>query len=66
MYVIAREGHIGFWWDGDTKLFVEEQSAIFPSRSDCLEYLQKFHSKDRAIEIIINIKKNGGKSILSF
>lgn len=65
MFVIEREGHLGFWWDGETPIFVEYNAGIFPSRSDCLEYLQKFHSKEKAIEIIMSIKKNG-KSILSF
>ena len=66
MFVIEREGHLGFWWSGETTLFVEEGAGIFPSRSACLEYLKKFHSEDRAIEIVMMIKKNGGKSILSF
>lgn len=65
MFVIEREGHLGFWWDGESAVFVEQNAGIFPSRSDCLEYLQKFHSKEKAIEIIMSIKKNG-KSILSF
>lgn len=65
MFVIEREGHLGFWWDGESTVFVEQSAGIFPSRSDCLEYLQKFHSKEKAIEIIMSIKKNG-KSILSF
>ena len=66
MFVIGREGHMGFWWDGETTLFVEENAGIFPSRSSRLQYLQKFHSKERAAEIIMLIKKSNGKSILSF
>ena len=66
MFVIEREGHMGFWWDGETTLFVEENAGIFPSRSSCLQYLQKFHSKEKAAEIIMLIKKSNGKSILSF
>lgn len=65
MFVIEREGHLGFWWDGESAIFVEHNAGIFPSRSDCLEYLQKFHSKEKAIEIIMSIKK-AGKSIISF
>ncbi|WP_405291895.1 hypothetical protein [Methanobrevibacter sp.] len=65
MFVIGREGHMGFWWDGESTLFVEEGSGIFPSRSSCLEYLKKFHTKDEAIEIIMMIKKGNGK-IYSF
>ena len=65
MFVIGCEGHMGFWWDGESTLFVEEGSGIFPSRSSCLEYLKKFHKKDEAIEIIMLIKKKKG-SILSF
>lgn len=65
MFVIEREGHLGFWWDGNTTMFVEEGGGIFPSRSSCLEYLKKFHSEDRAIEIIMTIKKGNGK-IYSF
>lgn len=65
MFVIEREGHLGFWWDGESPIFVEQNAGIFPSRSSCLEYLQKFHSKEEAVEIIVAIKK-AGKSILSF
>ena len=63
--MIEREGCIGFWWDDESTVFIEQNAGIFPSRSDCLEYLQKFYSKEKAIEIIMSIKKNG-KSILSF
>lgn len=65
MYVIQREGHLGFWWEGETTVFLEEGGGVFPSRSSCLKYLQKFHSKDRAVEIILSIQKNK-KSVLSF
>lgn len=65
MFVICRKGHLGFWWEGDTPIFVEEGGGIFPSRSECLEYLQKFHDKEKAVEIIMSIKKKKG-SILSF
>ena len=65
MYVIEREGHLGFWWEGETTVFIEEGGGVFPSRSSCLEYLQKFHPKEKAVEIIISIKKKNG-SILSF
>ena len=67
MFVIEREGHLGFWWDGESTVFVEKKAGIFPSRSSCLEYLKKFHSEDRAIEIVLMIKKSAGKkTILSF
>ncbi len=66
MYVIEREGHLGFWWNGENPVFIEKGGGIFPSRSDCMEYLQKFHSKERAVEIIMAIKKSSGKTILSF
>ena len=65
MYVIERGGHLGFWWEGDCPVFIEKDSGIFPSRSECLEYLQKSHTKEEAVEIIMSIKKNKG-SILSF
>lgn len=65
MYVIERDGHLGFWWEGETTVFIEEGGGVFPSRSSCLEYLQKFHSKEKAVEIILSIQKNK-KSILSF
>jgi len=65
MYVIQREGHLGFWWDGDKPVFLEKGGGVFPSRSDCLKYLIKFHSKEEAVEIILSIQKNK-KSILSF
>lgn len=65
MYVIERDGHLGFWWEGETTVFIEEGGGVFPSRSSCLEYLQKFHSKEKAVEIILSIKKKNG-SILSF
>lgn len=66
MYIIEREGHLGFYWDGESTVFVDEKAGIFTSRSDCLKYLQKFHPKEKAIEIIMMLKKNAGKSILSF
>ena len=65
MFVICREGHLGFWWEGDTSLFVEEKATIFPSRADCFEYLEKIHGRDKAVDIIVSIKKNK-KSIMSF
>ncbi len=65
MFVICRNGHLGFWWEGNCPVFVEKDSGIFPSRLSCLEYLQKFHSKEKAVEIIMSIKKKNG-SILSF
>ena len=65
MFVIEREGHLGFWWDGERTVFLEKGGGVFPSRSSCLEYLQKFHTKERAVEIILSIQKNK-KSILSF
>lgn len=65
MFVIEREGHLGFWWEGNTTVFIEEGGGVFPSRSSCLEYLQKFHSKERAVEIIVLLKKGNGK-IYSF
>ena len=46
MYVISKEGHMGYWWEGNTTLFVEEDSALFPSRADCLAYLEKYHPKE--------------------
>lgn len=65
MYVIQSEGHLGFWWEGDNPVFLEKGGGVFPSRSDCLEYLKKFHSKEEAVEIILSIQKNK-KSVLSF
>lgn len=65
MFVISREGHMGFWWDGDNTVFIEKGGGVFPSRSSCLEYLQKFYPKEKAVEIILSIQKNK-KSILSF
>ena len=66
MFVIERDGHMGFWWDGETPVYVEEEAGIFPSRSSCLEYLQKFHSKERAAEIIMLIKQGGTGKTYSF
>ena len=63
MFVIEREGHLGFWWDGESKVFVEEKAGIFPSRSSCLEYLKQFHSEDKAIE---GKKKAPGKLPMLF
>lgn len=65
MFVIEREGHLGFWWDGEKEIFLEDKSWVFPSRSSCLEYLQKFHSMKNAVDIIMMIKKGNGK-IYSF
>lgn len=66
MFVISNNGHLGFWWGGDTPIFVEKDSGIFPSRKSVLEYLQKFHSKEKAIEIIMMIQDSKGKSTFSF
>ena len=60
MYVIQGEGHMGFWWEG------EKGGGVFPSRSACLKYLEKIHGKEKAVDIIVAIKKSAGKSILSF
>lgn len=65
MYVIMREGHMGFWWDGISVIFLEDSCGIFPSRSACLSYLKGHHSEDRAVEIIMNIKRGAG-TIISF
>lgn len=62
MFVISGEGHFGFWWEGDKPVFTEKCAGIFPSRADCLEYLEKIHGRDRAIEIIMLLKNNKGKS----
>ena len=66
MFVICREGHMGFCWDGVKPLFVEEGAGIFSSRADCLAYLEKYHNKDEAVDIILSLKKSAGKTILSF
>lgn len=63
MFVICRDGHLGFWWDGEKKIFVESDSAIFPSRSECLEYLEGIHGKDKAVDIIVSLKKGNGINI---
>lgn len=66
MYVIQGEGHMGFWWEGETTVFLEKGGGVFPSRSACLKYLEKIHGKEKAVDIIVAIKKSAGKSILSF
>ena len=44
MFVICRKGHLGFWWEGDTPIFVEEGGGIFPSRSECLLHKENVRS----------------------
>ena len=65
MFVISRNGHLGFTWDGNMPLYVEEETSVFPHRSDCLEYLMKFYTKERAVEIIVLLQKSKN-SVLSF
>lgn len=53
MFVICRKGHLAYYWNGNSTIFIESESAILPSRRECLEYLQKCgHTKERAVEII--------------
>lgn len=56
---------MGFWWEGDRTIYLEKDTVIFPSRALCLEYLLQFHSREKAIDIILSIKKSG-KTVLSF
>lgn len=57
MFVICKEGHLVYFWDGKRPIFLEEEAGIFPSRRDCLEYLQKCgHSKERAVYIITSMQ----------
>jgi hypothetical protein len=61
MFVIEREGHMGFYWDGERKIFLEKETVIFPSRSSCLEYLEKIHGREKAVDLIVTMKENKGK-----
>jgi hypothetical protein len=65
MYVISRGGHLGLWWEGDKSIFIENDSWVFVSRGDCLEYLEKIHGRERAVDIILSLKKSKG-TLISF
>ena len=58
-----QDAHLGFWWEGTKTVFIEEDSGIFPSRGECLRYLQKFFTKDRAVDIITSIKNANGNCV---
>jgi len=58
MYVVCRKGHLVYYWDGNVHIFLEKEAGIFPSRRDCLEYLQQCgHTKERAVEIVKVMQK---------
>lgn len=59
MFIICRGGHLVYYWDGETPIFLEKEVGIFPSRRSCLQYLQNKcgHSKERAIHIITLMQK---------
>lgn len=66
MFIISHKndgGNLGFWWEGNIPVFVEKTSGIFPSRGDCLHYLQKFMSKEKAIDAIVAIKNADGDCV---
>ena len=53
MFIICKEGHLVYYWSGNIPIFLEENSGIFPTRRDCLDYLMKHkHSKEQAVNII--------------
>ena len=60
MFVICRNGHLGKCWDGNTPLFLEENSGVFPSRKQCLDYLmQKCKmKKEQAVSVILSMQKS--------
>lgn len=61
MFVICRKGRLVFYWEGNTGIFLEEESAIFPSRRQAMDYLQQQGiKKDRAVEIIKLMQKTPG------
>lgn len=61
MFVICREGHLGYYWKGDTPLFVEKEAGLFPSRRDCLDYLVNKCGleKEQAVSSITLMQKTG-------
>lgn len=53
MFIVCRAGHLVYYWSQEIPIFLEEQSGIFSSRRDCLDYLIKQnHTKEQAINII--------------
>lgn len=61
MFVICREGHLGYYLKQDIPIFLEKESAIFPSRRDCLDYLVNKCGveKEQAVSAITLMQKSG-------
>jgi len=60
MFVICRNGHLGFFWKGEQKLFIEKESCIISSRKECLHYLMKCGlNKEDAVFAIALMQKTG-------
>lgn len=61
MFIICRDAHLGFYWDMKAPVFLEEKSAIFSSRKQCLEYLitKCKMEKEQAVSAIVSIQKSG-------
>ena len=59
MFVICRNGHLVYYWLGNTHIFLEYESGVFPSRKDCLDYLLKQgYTKEKAVSIIQAMQKS--------
>lgn len=61
MFIIERGGHMGLWWTEEKEIFLEKETIVFPSRSSCLEYLEKIHGREKAVDLIVTMKENKGK-----
>lgn len=66
MFIICREGHLGMYWEGSTAIFLEQNTAIFPSRKSCLRYLVEECNvpKEQASSAIMLMQKT--KTWISF
>lgn len=64
MFVICRNGHLGLFWEGEQKLFIENESCVIPSRKQCLNYLIKCGlKKEQAVSTIALMQKKTGNWI---
>ena len=61
MFVFCRKGHLVFYLNNETGIFLEKESAVFLSRRLAMDYLQQQGiEKEKAVEIIKSMQKNPG------
>lgn len=56
MFVI-KNGYIGMFWSCTNNLYLDKDTTIFPDRKKCMTFLLKRMAVDRAIQLILDMKK---------